>query len=306
MTYSSDITKIYRIRLSILHKLCNSILYIGSSFNSQQCNKAIKWQLMKNQIIKVEADSLQEAKELVRTQIPEGFHLLTEQVISNGRHKTARGVSDTLEDAHKKAKTKVTAGADIIEIKEESFPKLETIVIEAYDELTAKMEAKQHLRIHGRVKGVLSMTPGKKILFGISRKPNSYEIQAFYPAIVEITYREKAKIHAIVGDESVLKKHKAKSKKEKTSDQGKGYKKWQSCRFGEERIEGQLGSFIVGACCTNSNAARNFGMMKWSSFIKLTAMSGQRGKSPFSTEAYVLAPGANCRECSKCYFYTTH
>jgi len=62
---------------------------------------------MKNQIIEVEADSLKEAKERVRVQIPKGLHLLSEQVVSNGKHKTVRGVSDTLEDAYEKAKKKL-------------------------------------------------------------------------------------------------------------------------------------------------------------------------------------------------------
>lgn len=181
---------------------------------------------------------------------------------------------------------------------------METTKIEAYDERTAKTEARRYLNSSQRLKGVLSRTPGKKGLLGIGKKPNNYEIQIFQQAVVEITYKEKAKIRATVGEKSASEKQETRPKTTTASGQGNGYNRWQTCRFGVERTEGQFGSFIIGACCTNNSAARTFGMMKWSTFIKLTTLPGQRGKSPFSSEAYVLTPGANCRECSQCYFYT--
>ena len=74
---------------------------------------------MSEQIIEVEADSLDEAREQVQTQIPEGLYLLAEQVISDGELKTetVRTLeieADSEEEAKKQVESQVIAGLHIL------------------------------------------------------------------------------------------------------------------------------------------------------------------------------------------------
>jgi hypothetical protein len=48
---------------------------------------------MADKTIEIEAETLEEAREQVKSQIPEGLHLLSEQVISDGKPKTVRVVA---------------------------------------------------------------------------------------------------------------------------------------------------------------------------------------------------------------------
>ena len=45
--------------------------------------------------IEIEADSLQEARNQVKSSIPKDLYLLSEKVISDGRSIIARGIADT-------------------------------------------------------------------------------------------------------------------------------------------------------------------------------------------------------------------
>ena len=62
-----------------------------------------KREVMDENIIEIEAETLEEAREQVKRQIPEGSCLLTELVISDGKPKTVRAIADATEDAFAKA-----------------------------------------------------------------------------------------------------------------------------------------------------------------------------------------------------------
>lgn len=160
---------------------------------------------MSEQTIEVQADSLEEAKEKIRAQIPEGLQLLSEEVISNGKPKIIKCTSDTLEAAFETARSKIPVGADVVGRKELSAPEKKVITVEADDEQTARVQAERQIGSTERVEGITLIELGKKGLLGIGKKPNRYEIQVFRQAIVEVTYREKVKIRATIGEKTLSK-----------------------------------------------------------------------------------------------------
>jgi hypothetical protein len=50
---------------------------------------------MKNKIIEIEADSLNEAREKAQAQVPEGWKLLSTKVVSDRRQKTVRASAES-------------------------------------------------------------------------------------------------------------------------------------------------------------------------------------------------------------------
>lgn len=155
--------------------------------------------------IDIEAESLEEAKEKVRSQIPEGLFLLSEHVISDGKPKSLTTIADTLDAAHKNAHQRVPPNATIIHEKELYSPAHYAITITAFDESKGESEAKERVRIKwgavAAVKGFELKNRGKRGFFGIGRTPNQYEADVFQQAVVEITYKEKALIRANYGEQ---------------------------------------------------------------------------------------------------------
>jgi hypothetical protein len=155
---------------------------------------------MTERIIEIEAESLEQARERIRSQIPEGFHLLSEKVISDGKPKTVRVVAGTIEEAFAKAQSKVPNDADVLEKKEITAPQRKVIIIEAYDGYDARRraeyQAKSQFGDAATVGSLKLKIAGKKGFLGIGRKPNQYEAEILQPAIVELTYRTKARISA--------------------------------------------------------------------------------------------------------------
>ena len=102
---------------------------------------------MAEQIIEVEAESLEQAREQLKSQIPDGLYLLSEQVFRDGKPGAVEIIAETAEEAFAKAQGEVPVGAEILEKKELSTPKQKVIPVEAFDEhsarLSAKMDAKR-------------------------------------------------------------------------------------------------------------------------------------------------------------------
>ena len=59
--------------------------------------------------LNVEADSLEEARRQMESQIPEGLSIRSESIVSDGRPRTATGIAETLEEAYARAQTQVPA-----------------------------------------------------------------------------------------------------------------------------------------------------------------------------------------------------
>jgi predicted RNA-binding protein Jag len=150
---------------------------------------------MAEKTIEVEADTLEEAREQLKSQVPKGFSVLTEQIISDGKHQIAKASGDTTEAALAKAKSNIPNNADILEQKELSAPEQKVITLEAFDENIARSRARASQISKGEViKSIKVVTPGSKGFLGIGKRPNQYKIEIIREAVVEITYKTKAKI----------------------------------------------------------------------------------------------------------------
>lgn len=151
-------------------------------------------------IIEVEAETLQEAREQTKSQIPEGFMLLSERVILDGKPKTVKAFADTIESAFAK-EGEIPSNAVIVEKKIISSPAKKVMTVESFDEQNARTQLESRIGKTETIK-VLSLTmtlAGKRGFLGIGKKPNQYEAQMLQQAIVEITYKTKAKISAEIG-----------------------------------------------------------------------------------------------------------
>jgi len=154
---------------------------------------------MTEKIIEIEAETLEEARAQVKSQIPEGLHLLSEQVLSDGTPKTVKAVADTTESAFAKAQSEIPTNATILEKKELSAPAQRVITVQAFDERSVASEARRQLGEATLVKSLKLTVAGKKGFLGIGKTPNQYEAKVFQQAVVEITYKARAKVSATVG-----------------------------------------------------------------------------------------------------------
>ena len=156
------------------------------------------------QTIEIEAETIEEARKQIRSQIPTGFQF-SEQVVSYGTQQTVRGIAETIEAAVAKAQKEIPNSANVTGQKELATPGQEVIKIEAFDERGVRTNIENRNAI---VKNISSIESGKKGFLGIGKKPNHYEVEVFQQAVVEITYKPLAKISVTIqgrsGDGTIL------------------------------------------------------------------------------------------------------
>jgi len=152
--------------------------------------------------IEVEADSLEEAKRQVKSQIPEGLRLFSEQVISDGLPKTIKAVAETTEAAFTKAQGNIPSNVNVVatDVTELTAPKQRVITVEAFDEQSARALIKGKLVPNEIIKNLKLSVPGTRGFFGFGKKPNQYEADLLQQAVVQITFKTKAKISAKIGE----------------------------------------------------------------------------------------------------------
>ncbi len=146
--------------------------------------------------IEVEAESLEEAKKQIRSQIPAGQSLVSEKVLSDGSPKDVKVVGKTTEEAFAEARTQIPASAVVLDERIVAYPEVKTFRVEAFDEPSAKKKALGKSRSAATLKSLNLLSPGRKGFWGLGKKPGVYNVELSFPAIVEITYKAKAKIKA--------------------------------------------------------------------------------------------------------------
>jgi len=155
---------------------------------------------MEEYIIEVEADTLKEAKEQVKSKIPNGLHLISEKILSDGKPKTVKAIAETLEKAYVKAESEIPNNAHIIKKKELSAPKLEKISFESEDDSKAQIYIKKQVDKTTVVKELQLTIQGRKGFLGIGKKLNQYCADVLHQAVVKVTYKTNARICAQVGE----------------------------------------------------------------------------------------------------------
>jgi hypothetical protein len=149
---------------------------------------------MTKHTLEVEAESLDEAWAQISLQVPSGYSVLSENIISDGSPNTVMAVADSIDEALEKAMDKVPDGAKVLSQKEVALPEQVTVSVEAYDKAEAKRKLKEQKGESAVVRGLRLMAPGKKGFLGIGRRPNQYALDVSIPACVEIEYQGKVKI----------------------------------------------------------------------------------------------------------------
>jgi hypothetical protein len=161
-----------------------------------------------DKLIMVEADTLEEARDLMKSQLPEDARLISERIISDGQPKIIKAAEDTTEKAYEKTQDQIPKDADILERKQITFPEQKVITIEAFDEQSAESSARNQARyLLGGITAIKSLkltAAGSKGVMGIGIKPNLYEAEIIRQAEIEITYKAKAKISGMIRDISKL------------------------------------------------------------------------------------------------------
>lgn len=154
---------------------------------------------MSKLVIEAEADTLEEARALVKSQIPEGLHWLSEQIISDGEPNTLSIAADTMEAAFAKAQSALPADATVLEKKERTQPGQRMIKVEAFDEPSARSQIQAKLGDTEIVRALKLIASGKKGFFGVGKTPHQFEAEVFQRATSAIIYRQKAKLLAEIG-----------------------------------------------------------------------------------------------------------
>lgn len=144
---------------------------------------------MNERIIEIEANSLEEAR---RKLDEKNVIVLEESILSQGRVETIEAVADSVEEAFAKAQSKVPAEAKTEKQKIKISPKRITLHVQGNDEESAgrgKAEV---------IASVLLFKKGRKGFWGFGKTPNVYEVVISQQALVELRFREQAKLQAKV------------------------------------------------------------------------------------------------------------
>lgn len=89
--------------------------------------------------------------------------------------------------------------AQVIEKKEIITPCRRTVVVEAFDEQKARTQARSQLSETETMNTIRLIASGKKGVLGFGKKPGHYEAEISRQAVVEVTYKEKARVSAKIG-----------------------------------------------------------------------------------------------------------
>lgn len=151
---------------------------------------------MKSQILEVEAESLQEARAKVKSQLPEAFYVVSETLIADGSEETVSATGENTDEAFRKAESKLPAGSQVTR-KDELKPAQEkSIIVEAFDEDSARSQLMKQCGINCTIKSLDMTVAGKRGFLGFGRKPNQFTSRVLLQACVEIRYKRMPKISA--------------------------------------------------------------------------------------------------------------
>jgi hypothetical protein len=146
---------------------------------------------MKERLIVIEADSLEEARRRLHT--PE-LIVLEESILHEGKLENIEAVADTVEEAFGRAESRVPATAKIEARNIRLAPKRIMLLVQADDEESAGK---------GKAELIVSVSlskKGRKGFWEFGKTSNVYEVVVVQPSVVEIMFREKTKIRAKVRD----------------------------------------------------------------------------------------------------------
>ena len=171
--------------------------------------------------IEAEGKSLEEARRNLKAMVPRGMRILKENVLSDGRPLTLRGVGHTEDEAMAECRKQVPKGARVVT---ENLPlpgfavapppgphaayteKVrvkagdQAVTVEADSPEEAKRMAQEKAGASAVAKHATLTQSARKGFLGVSRRSAAYEVQVWHPCEVEITLtRETARVRATLG-----------------------------------------------------------------------------------------------------------
>jgi hypothetical protein len=155
---------------------------------------------MTEKLFEIETESLEEAREKAKKQLPKGITLFSEEIIEYGDPKTIKANADTPEEAFSKAQSSIPIDAVVLEKKVLFSPGTKFITVEVFDENLVEHVAQgrwreyQEDRSTYRVKSIKLADKGSKGFLGIGVKPKNYKVEMLRQATVAIIYEPKARI----------------------------------------------------------------------------------------------------------------
>lgn len=152
------------------------------------------------QTLELEAESLEEAHQMLNAQLPGGMQIFSKRIVADGKPRTLEAVGDTAEAAFAEARSKIPGEAEILDQKvlTAAEDKVTRVTVEAEDENSARLQM-QIRRPQNAVKNVRLLSPAKKGALGFGAKAGQYEVELAQPAVVALTYKTKAKISVKYG-----------------------------------------------------------------------------------------------------------
>ena len=157
------------------------------------------------QTIDAEGSNLEDARDVVRSQLPKGLAILSVQVVSREQGLSILDRGETIEEAYAKAENKVPDGMEVVRKEVVVSPDRAVVTVEAFDEVGAEQiglaQAKARLWNGGlRVDAIKLVEAGRTKLPGIRKAlPNRYEVEVSQLATVDVHCFKKAQIRATVG-----------------------------------------------------------------------------------------------------------
>jgi len=153
---------------------------------------------MKQETFEIVAASLEEARSQAKAKIPQGYFVLSETVLSDGRAVTIRESAESTEAARIAARSKMPGGFRVEHEKETRRPEIKTIRVVADGEEVARSQAQSQLDKNSVIKKIMLAIPGKKGFLGIGRTQNQYDVEILKHAEVEIKCTSDAKLSVTI------------------------------------------------------------------------------------------------------------
>lgn len=151
--------------------------------------------------IKIEADSLEEARDCLRARLTDNTFVVSEEIITYGGAHVARASAATIDAAFALAEEEIPDDATILERRRLCDPTSRTVTIHALNERSALTRLNAALAATETIRAVRRVAAGREGFLGLGRQPAQYVAEVTQPARVEVTYKRKARMAAKIGCE---------------------------------------------------------------------------------------------------------
>lgn len=150
----------------------------------------------------VEARTLEEARNQVKLQVPEGFTLVSEQVLEEEWCRNVFGRGGSIAEAFEKAQDALPEGCEVVEKEVVSDAETILVLVEAFTREDAEEKAlwqvSEEVSISVDAKASRITQRGSVGFLGIGRKPDTYEVQVVKKAVARLAVVGLVRIEATI------------------------------------------------------------------------------------------------------------